>query len=58
MKCGDVITVAAAGDYGKPRPSVIVQTDAFPGSQAAVASHGRQARHDPARTNRAADRPS
>lgn len=30
MKRGDVVTVAAAGDYGKPRPAVIVQTNAFP----------------------------
>jgi mRNA interferase MazF len=30
MKRGDVVTVAAAGDYVKPRPAVIVQTDAFP----------------------------
>ena len=30
MKRGDVVIVAAAGDYGKPRPAVIVQTDAFP----------------------------
>jgi mRNA interferase MazF len=30
MKRGDVVTVAAAGDYGKPRPAVIVQTDALP----------------------------
>lgn len=30
MRRGDVVTVAAAGDYGKPRPAVIVQTDAFP----------------------------
>jgi mRNA-degrading endonuclease toxin of MazEF toxin-antitoxin module len=28
MRRGDVITVAAAGDCGKPRPAVIVQTDA------------------------------
>ncbi|CAA7615159.1 Toxin MazF [Magnetospirillum sp. LM-5] len=27
MKRGDVVTVAAAGDYGKPRPAVIVQSD-------------------------------
>jgi mRNA interferase MazF len=27
MKRGDVVTVAVAGDYGKPRPAVIVQTD-------------------------------
>jgi mRNA interferase MazF len=30
MKRGDVVVVAAAGDYGKPRPAVVVQTDAFP----------------------------
>jgi mRNA interferase MazF len=33
---GDVVTVAAAGDYGKPRPAVIVQTDAFPEEHASV----------------------
>lgn len=27
MKRGDVVTVAVAGDYGKPRPAVVVQTD-------------------------------
>lgn len=30
MKRGDVVIVAAAGDYGKPRPAIVVQTDAFP----------------------------
>ncbi|MBS0278495.1 MAG: type II toxin-antitoxin system PemK/MazF family toxin [Proteobacteria bacterium] len=30
MKRGDIVTVAASGDYGKPRPAVIVQTDALP----------------------------
>lgn len=28
--------VAAAGDYGKPRPVVVVQSDAFPESHASV----------------------
>jgi mRNA interferase MazF len=36
MRRGDVVTVAAAGDYGKPRPAVIIQTDAFPESHASV----------------------
>ena len=36
MKRGDVVTVAAAGDYGKPRPAVIVQTDALPEEHASV----------------------
>jgi mRNA interferase MazF len=36
MRRGDVVIVAAAGDYGKPRPAVIVQTDAFPETSASV----------------------
>jgi mRNA interferase MazF len=36
MRRGDVIAVAAAGDYGKPRPAVVVQTDAFPDSHASI----------------------
>jgi len=36
MQRGDVVVVAAAGDYGKPRPAVIVQSDAFPESHASV----------------------
>ena len=36
MRRGDVITVAARGDYGKPRPAVIIQTDAFPESHASI----------------------
>ena len=29
MKRGDLITVALAGDYGKPRPAVIVQSNSY-----------------------------
>jgi mRNA interferase MazF len=29
VKRGDVVTVAVQGDYGKPRPAVIVQADLF-----------------------------
>ena len=36
MRRGDVVLVAAAGDYGKPRPAVIVQSDAFPETHASV----------------------
>ena len=36
MKRGDVVIVAASGDYGKPRPAVIVQSDAFPETYASV----------------------
>ena len=31
MSRGDLITVALPGDYGKPRPALIVQGDAFLG---------------------------
>jgi mRNA interferase MazF len=36
MRRGDLVIVAATGDYGKPRPAVIVQTDAFPDTGASV----------------------
>ena len=29
MRRGDLVTVAFAGDYGKPRPALIIQDDAF-----------------------------
>ena len=29
MKRGDFVTVVQAGDFGKPRPALIVQTDFF-----------------------------
>jgi mRNA interferase MazF len=36
MSRGDVVIVAAPGDYGKPRPAVIVQSNAIPESHASV----------------------
>jgi len=33
---GDLVVVAAPGDYGKPRPAVIVQSDAMPQSHASI----------------------
>ena len=36
MKRGDVVTVAPSGNYGKPRPAVIVQTDALPAKHGSV----------------------
>lgn len=29
MRRGDVVTVALPGDFGKPRPAVIIQSDLF-----------------------------
>src|SRR6266851_6356756 len=36
MSRGDVVIVAAPGDYGKSRPAVIVQSNAIPDSHASV----------------------
>jgi mRNA interferase MazF len=36
MKRGDVVICAAPGDYGKPRPAVVVQSDLFNGTHASV----------------------
>jgi mRNA interferase MazF len=29
MKRGDLVTIAVSGDYGKPRPALVVQAEAF-----------------------------
>lgn len=29
MRRGDIVIAAAPGDYGKPRPALVVQSDAF-----------------------------
>jgi mRNA interferase MazF len=29
VKRGDLVTIAVSGDYGKPRPALIIQSDAF-----------------------------
>lgn len=36
MTRGDVVIVAVAGDFGKPRPAIIVQTDALPAEHGSV----------------------
>jgi mRNA interferase MazF len=36
MNRGDVVICAAAGDYGKPRPAVVVQSDLFNATHASV----------------------
>jgi mRNA interferase MazF len=30
MDRGDLVTVVASGDYGKPRPALVIQTDHLP----------------------------
>ena len=29
MRRGDIVTIAASGDYGKPRPALVIQSDIF-----------------------------
>src|SRR5205085_5145086 len=36
MSRGDLVIVAASGDYGKPRPAVVVQSNAIPESHASI----------------------
>ena len=36
MKRGNVVTVAVQGDYGKPRPALVVQADVFNETHASV----------------------
>ena len=36
MKRGELVTVALPGDYGKPRPAVVVQADLFNETHASV----------------------
>ena len=46
MKRGDIVTVAVAGDYGKPRPAVVVQSSLLVEADsvlvALVTSHARE----------------
>jgi len=37
MNRGDVVLLAAPGDYGKPRPAVVVQSDLFNETHASIA---------------------
>lgn len=36
MKRGDFVTVAVQGDFGKPRPALVVQSDRFSDTHATV----------------------
>jgi len=36
VKRGDIVTCVLAGDYGKPRPAVIVQSDLFNPTHASI----------------------
>jgi len=36
MNRGDIILVSVSGDYGKPRPAVIVQSDVFNSTHASI----------------------
>ena len=36
MKRGDIVVVSAPGDYGKPRPAVVVQSDWLDGADSVL----------------------
>jgi mRNA interferase MazF len=58
MRRGDVVIVAAAGDYGKPRAAVIVQTDALLAEHASVVVCQMTSEGDDAEDFRVAVEPS
>jgi mRNA interferase MazF len=38
VKRGDIVVVSSQGDYGKPRPAVVVQSDALAGADSVLVS--------------------
>ncbi len=36
MKRGDIVTVAVQGDYGKPRPAVVIESDRLPATDSVL----------------------
>ncbi len=38
MRRGDPVTVAIPGDFGKPRPALVIQSDQFPNTATATAT--------------------
>ena len=38
MKRGDIVTVAAPGDYGEPRPAVVIQSDLLKATDSVLVS--------------------
>lgn len=36
MKRGDVVTIALQGDFGKPRPALVIQADSFNETHATI----------------------
>lgn len=46
MKRGDVITVSVSGDYGKPRPAVVIQSDWLAGADSVLVCLVTSTLHD------------
>jgi mRNA interferase MazF len=38
VKRGDLVIVSAAGDYGKPRPAVVIQSDSIRATESVLAA--------------------
>jgi mRNA interferase MazF len=36
LRRGDLVTVAVSGDYGKPRPALVIQSDFLPGTDSVL----------------------
>lgn len=46
MKRGDIVIVALQGDYGKPRPAVVIESDAIPPSESVIVCPISSTLHD------------
>ena len=46
LRRGDIVTVAAPGDFGKPRPALVVQADNFSGHPTVTVCLLTSALHD------------
>ncbi len=46
VKRGDIVTIAIAGDYGKPRPALVIQHDAFDALESLVVLRITSAVHE------------
>jgi mRNA interferase MazF len=46
IRRGDIVTIAISGDYGKPRPALVIQDDAFRALPSLVVLRLTSALHD------------
>ena len=58
MRSGDIVTVAMPGDFGKPRPAIVIETDRLPPTETVLVCLVTSALHDDAPYRRQRIEPS